>query len=539
MRRSQMVRLRIIAVVAVAISVLATACSPAASPSPSGAAPSGAAPSGAAPSGAAVGGGGNIVIVTPTEPEVIDAATISSFGHQLIVGKNIIQGLVGMDPVTGELVPELALSWTNPEPTKWVFELRQGVTFHDGSPFNAAAAVTSMEHWYKNDIPGIGGSVGSPATFKALDEYTLELTSEEPDLLVPPHMTYMPVSSAKQLTEDPDSLPELPIGTGPYKFVSWEKGSKINLELYPDSWLAAPGMFDTVEWQYRTENSVRAAMIQTGEADITFNLTASECGSVTCASVPSPETWNMRIDSYKSSFLGDVRVRKAIAMGVNFDEFVPELLGSTVDDNLGAPGTPAYNPDIVSEVGYAYDVEAAKALLAEAATDGVDITQPIELKYVTDYYVEYVSIAPVVEQDLKALGLNVSIKPEPIDTALKEIIWDGGTSLLNDMPAERNHIWLREGGVFFDYTDTKNDLLCTGLQSVYCNPEKDKEYQAAALLSGDARNEAFKDVWRSYYDEVAMLPYTAHPILWAFSSRIEAPPIREFDGLIPLWLMTN
>ncbi len=546
-----MLTLRRMAVGAIVIGLIATACSPAASPSPTAAIPSAtaaipsataAAPSEtAAPTAAPVGGGGNLVIATEAEPEDLYPESLFERSLRLAVGQNIFNGLVGIDPKTNEVVPGLALSWTNPEPTKWVFELRQGVTFHDGSKFDAAAAAASLKREYSPDTNQ--GFMGSPATFKAVGDYTLEMDTEAPDPIVPRRMTMIPVSSAKQLAENPDSMTSQPIGTGLYQFVSWQKGSEIDLKLNPNSWQAAPGQFDTIQWQFRAEPSVRAQMIQTGEADITNHLGPDQCrsGAITCVPQASSDMWFLRPDSYNQTFLGDVRVRKAIAMAIDRESMAQSLLGRSTTDNIAPAGGVGYDPNIV---GYKFDLPAAKALLAEAAAAGIDVHQPVSLRYDTADVGEFATMAPVILANLQALGLNISLKPLSDDASSVpgEYEWEHPGDQKTKLPKDRNFMWMIGfGNEIMDGTTWRYVLACEsnsyGYSSMYCNPEVDKELDAAGLLSGDARDAAYKAAWRIAYDDVAVLPLAQGSINWAFSSKITTPPPISIVSAPALWLL--
>jgi peptide/nickel transport system substrate-binding protein len=536
---------------AVLIGLLATACSPAVSPSPSApiasapanpsaTAPASTEPSAAPSAAAAPGGGGNLVIVTSTEPEDISPTAFMQRGALLSVGQNVFQGLTGVDPTTNQVVPALALSWTNPAPTQWVFELRQGVTFHDRSPFDAAAAVISLKRQYDPSVDE--GFMGSPATFKATGQYTLQMDTKDPDPIVPRRMTMIPLSSAKQVTDSPDSIKSQPIGTGLYQFVSWQKGQEIDLKLNPNSYLAAPGQFDTVQWQFRAEPSVRAQMIQTGEADVTNHLDPDQCaGSITCDAAPSSDMWFLRPDSYNQTFLGDVRVRHAIAMAIDRESMAKTLLGTETTDNIAPSGGVGYDANIA---GYKFDLTAAKALLAEAEAAGIKQTKPISLRYDTADVGAFASMAPVIVQSLTDLGIQVDLNPLSDDAASQpgEYEWANPGDQKTKLAKDRNFMWMIGfGNELMDGATWRYVLACEndsfGYASMYCNPAVDKALDAAALLSGDARDAAYKAAWRTAYDDVAVLPLAQGISNWAFSSKITAPPPIPLFQALPLSLM--
>lgn len=481
------------------------------------------------PTAVAVGGGGTLVIVSAAEPETLGINTAVSSNFNLVM-RNVYQTLLARNPSTYELGPQLALSWANPDPLTWTFELRQGVTFSDGSAWNAEAAAAILTKYY--DPEGDQSDfVGAAATFEATGEYSLKMTTESPDPLVASRMAMISVSSAKQLAEAPDGIGENPIGTGPYKVVKWTKGSQIDLELNKDSWMAAPGMYDKVTWLFRKEPSVRSQMIQTGEADVTNNLQADQCSAITCTPQLAPRIWFIRIDQFKQDLLGDTRVRQAIAMAIDragiTDSF---LLDAPVNDNPVPQGSVGFDPNIA---GYKFDMDAAKALLAQAAADGVDTSLPVKVRYFTK---DNPSIAEVIADNLKTLGLTVSIESGEDADRAQIYAWRNGRTLEKDMVQNRGEIWFAgSGNEMLDQSFIDNIYLrCNGDSSVFCDPAIDAKLDAALPLSGAERQAAFVQLWRAAYDQVAFLPISQSTNLWALSDKVSFTT--QQDNIIPLWL---
>ena len=155
----------------------------AAPPPPAPAAPAAAAaPTRPTPKGA-------VTIATGEEPLMLAAHdATASYNSQIM--RNFDEALVNRDPKTQELVPELATKWEQTNPTTWRFTLRQGVKFHDGSPFNAETAAEALNFmWAKENNFRIHGRIGPEFTVKPVSEYVIDVVLESPDPVLPPGCT--------------------------------------------------------------------------------------------------------------------------------------------------------------------------------------------------------------------------------------------------------------------------------------------------------------------------------------------------------------
>ncbi len=278
-------------------------------------------------SGGTGGGGGGtgseVTIALPEEPRSLASwNAYSNDGHPIL--RNITEALVNRDPKTNDLVPELALSWKEVDPTNWQFTLRQNVKFTDGSEFDANSAATSLNYVLdqKNAFP-MRTFLGPEIQASAIDKYTLNVKTAAPDPILPTRLYFVTIPSAKQITDDLGSYETNPIGTGPYKLETWERGQNIVLVTNDEWWgKDAPdsGGKQTITkatYVFRPETEVRAAMVERGEADLAPKLTKEQCdASPKCESTPTVETVILRIDT-KNPVMADIRVRQAISMAFN------------------------------------------------------------------------------------------------------------------------------------------------------------------------------------------------------------------------------
>ena len=280
-----------------------------------------------------------LVIAVAIEPVSLDAwrGFAETGGPGFL---NVVEQLVSRDFATGEIIPVLATSWEQIDDTTIQFQLREGVQFHDGSPFNAEAAATSINYAFDEDnafdiLDFVGGSMSA----EAVDEFTLNVFTADPDPTLLNKMYFVVISSAQQLNDDPDSYSTELIGTGPYRFVDWSRGESITYEANPDWWgndnpdeAGGQISYDTLTFRFLGEEQVRAAAVEAGEVDIAQFVTPDQCAAaddiseIRCESGPSVETIFIRMDT-NSPMFSDVRVRRALQLAIDKELIIDTILG--------------------------------------------------------------------------------------------------------------------------------------------------------------------------------------------------------------------
>jgi len=209
------------------------------------------------------------------------------------------EALLNRDPETNELVGELATSWEQTDDVTWRFKLREGVTFHNGEAFNAEVAAFGINYtWSPENNFQIYQYVGPDMNAKVVDDYTIDVVTEAPDPILPSRLYFSPIPSMKQVQEEPDTLPDNPIGTGPYKFVEWNRGQSILLEANPDGGAtSADDAHGAVTYQgrrvrLREESAVRASMVVTARPIRSLPLSRGQ------RTTPQPLTGRASDDSF-------------------------------------------------------------------------------------------------------------------------------------------------------------------------------------------------------------------------------------------------
>lgn len=296
--------------------------------------------------------------------------------------RNIYDGLVTRTP-DGEVVPELAKSWTNPEPTVYEFVLRDDVYFHNGQKMTADDVVFTFERIMAPDgIDGMPsprlGLLGPLESVEKIDDYQVRFTLSESfpvflQLLV--HTQIIPKDYVEEVGAK--GLAENPVGTGPYKYVSGRLDDQIVLERFDGYYGGSPDLKKSgkepvkkVIFKNMPEPSTRVSALLAGEVhiiqmvpeDLAPRLEADPRVNVMTAE--GTRVYGLEFNTAKEPF-DDVRVRQAINYAVNWDEILTELYQGRAHRLSTAflPSGFGYDPDLEP---YSYNPEKAKELLREA-----------------------------------------------------------------------------------------------------------------------------------------------------------------------------
>jgi peptide/nickel transport system substrate-binding protein len=281
----------------------------------------------------------------------------------------LFNGLVYIQPDYSP-APDLAESWENPDDKTWIFHLKQGVKFHNGQELTAEDVKYTFETMLDEDFGAPLRAFYTPIQeIDVIDDYTVQFTL---DSVYGPFLSYMdmgivPRSVAEEMGED---FGNNPVGTGPFKFVSWQRGDTIELEAFDDHFNGRPNV-DKALLKIVPDNSARAVALESGDLDFiqsplspqdVFRLEDSD--QFTVDRIPAAGYTYINLNT-ADPILSDIRVRKALAHLVPREEIL-----NTIFQGIGAlangpipPGMWAYDPDIQAPD---YDPERAAELLDEA-----------------------------------------------------------------------------------------------------------------------------------------------------------------------------
>jgi peptide/nickel transport system substrate-binding protein len=342
-----------------------------------------------------------------------------------------MEELVRFDP-NGVLVPWLAVSWDFIDDTTWVFNLREGVKFTDGEPFNADVVIYNIDRIRNHPMSQFKVRVAHIASATALDEYTLQLKTDMPFPILPNYLANCAMVSPNYVTEKGDDyIANHPIGTGPYTFVEWVKDDHLTLEVNEDYWGDKPA-YERVIFKPIPVGATRVAALLSGEVDVieappVFDLARIEArddlrverraslrviflvldvGRAMGGEAPENSPG---IEAGEPNPLLDVRVRKAMYHAINMDDIRDYVMQgcSYPWSQPMAEAVFGYNPDVER---LPYDPQLAKQLLTEAGyPDGFKI----RLDCPNNRYINDQAIGEAIVGQLAEVGIEVELNAVP------------------------------------------------------------------------------------------------------------------------------
>jgi ABC-type transport system substrate-binding protein len=351
------------------------------------------------------------IFVQGVDPETLDphlyASTVAANVFQ-----HVLDRLILLTPEL-ELKPMLATFWeVAADQVTWTFHLRQGVQFHDGTPFNAQAV--------KDNFVAVAFAVPPIARtrmfadfmeeVRVVDEYTVQIITKEPfgamlNYMAHPAAAIMSPTARRKLGA---AIARNPVGTGPFTFREWVPGDRLVLERNEEYWGEAP-QIDTLIFKPVKEAASRIMMLEAGEAHLITGVTPHDVArlradpAITVLVTPTIRVMYIGMNHQIWPF-NDVRVRHAINYAVNKEAIISHILlgfGTILTSHL-----PHLMPGHVPVGPFPYDPARARELLREA---GVPVGTTITLWTPHGRYVMDKEMAEAVAGFLEAVGFNVEI----------------------------------------------------------------------------------------------------------------------------------
>lgn len=467
---------------------------------------------------------------------------------------NVMEGLVTRDKDL-KIVPGLAERWETPEPTRWRMHLRQGVRFHDGSPFTADDVVFSAER-VRSEGSQLKSRLPAGAKVVKVDEHTVDflLASPNPTL----HHEWetwlimskswaeangaLAVQKATAQSLNPFALKAN--GTGPFILVSHEPGVKTVLRPNPSWWSTPQHNLTEVVIQTVHADATRVAALLTGDVDMADPVPVQDLervrASPRAAVLAGPElrTIFLALDSFRDELLyasvkgrnpfKDARVRKAVYQAIDV-----EAIKAKVMRGMAQPSALMIAPSLFARSGeftrHPYDPAAARRLMQEAGyPDGFQLT----LDCPTDRYVNDDEICQALAVMLSRIGIKLTVNALPKARFFEKVgptrKYDTSFTLLGWNP-----------NAFDSWSVIANTATCRDADGKggtfnfggYCNPRVD-ELAGRILVEPDTvqRDAMIAEAFRLVHEEVGMIPLHQQALAWGVAKSFEVA--QRADGHI-------
>jgi len=467
-----------------------------------------------------------LIVAVQADATMLDPHTGTDIPAANVYHGKIYEGLVKQDE-NMEIQPALASEWEMIDDLTWEFKLRENVTFHDGTPFNAEAVKKNFERIASEEIASPRATLYEMIEeIEIIDDHTVRFITEYPFAPLLANLAHYAggIVSPTAAEEHGEGLGLNPVGTGKFQFEEWTPGSEIKLSVYEDYWGDKPS-YGTVVFKIVPEDSTRVAMVETGEAHLAEPVPVTEIDRI-----ENSDTMKLnRSEGLGTDYIGfnlnkepfnDPKVRQAINYAVDTEQIIEGVynnVGIKAEGPMG-PGVWGYSENVK---GYEYNIEKAKELLKEAGyEDGFKTT------IWTNDDKARMDTAEVVQSQLKGIGIDVEIHLEEWGSFLEatangehDMFILGWSNMTGD--ADYNQY-------FLFHTDAQGN---TGNRSFYSNEKVDELIDLGRQETDpDKRLEIYEEAQEIQVEEAAsiFLRYTEYLVavnndvegFWLHPSRI-------------------
>ncbi|WP_430790356.1 ABC transporter substrate-binding protein [Virgibacillus flavescens] len=451
-----------------------------------------------------------------------DAAGLSPIDTNDSVSSNvtyqIYETLFTMDPETLDTVPLLAESYETPDKNTWVIKLKEGVKFHDGTPFNAEAVKYTFEQLKDPERAAPRASLVEPiSSIEVKDEYTVVLKTEEPYGPMLAALSHTNAAIVSPTADKDGDINKEPVGTGPFVFEEWVEGDHITLTRNEDYW-QEPAALEKVTYKVVPETSTAISMLETGEVQFIDALPSDQLPRI--ESIDGVEV--QKSEGTRVSYLGfnmdkapfnELEFRQAVAYGVDQEAYVEQLNGLGIyNESIIGPKVFGYNEE-AKDAGYAFDKDKAAQMIEENGYSGQKVTLLVANRD------NYMKMAEIVQAQLTEIGLEVEIETMEWATFLEtsskgnyEMTFLGWSNSTAD-------------GSELLYPNLHSDNIGSSNRSMYNNAEFDK-------LVDESRTTVDQEVRKEKLHEANILAIKDAPWIVMEHGTVTAAYDKSVEGLV-------
>lgn len=352
----------------------------------------------------------SMVISLSLEPNTLDPTSGAAASIGEVVHYNIFENLVRIEE-SGMLSAQLAHAWSQDTTgLRYTFQLRKDVVFHDGAQLDAEAVRFSLERG--------GAAQSTNKAKKALFDNIARIETPDPWTVVV-HLHHADASTLFRLGEStavilhPASAAQaasVPVGTGPYRFVQWQKGWGITLTKFPNHRHAAKMPLGQVTFRFLPDPEAQVEAVHSGEIDLLFNIATNHATRFRSdpryqVLIGESSGKGMLAINHRRPPLGDVRVRQAITHAIDREAFIKTALNG-LGRAIGSHFSPTDAGYVHLTSVYPFDPQRARALLKTA---GVKLPLQLTLTLPPTPYAR--SGGPVLAEALAKVGIQVRLQP--------------------------------------------------------------------------------------------------------------------------------
>jgi peptide/nickel transport system substrate-binding protein len=422
--------------------------------------------------------------------------------------RHMYEPLVKFERDLTTISPCLAVAWERLDDLTVQFQLREGVTFHNGEPFNAEAAAYSVMRPLSDETPGDARSTYTIISgVDIIDDMTVNVKTSKPDPALLARMTgfHMTMVEPKWASQGPEVVAREAVGTGPYKLVSWAPNEDLVVEANEEYWGGAPSI-KRVRMTTIVEQATRVAALRAGDVHVAKDMPPEEIDlinettrsrAVRAVSNRVPFYWfAMDLEPYNNPL-----VRQAVNYAANVDGVIEAIVLGNANRVATVLGPWIFGVDPTLEP-YPHDPERAKELLVEAGyPDGIDI----EIHHIQGRYPKDREVAEAMAQEMAKADIRCTPR-----------LWESAAfTAAQDAKETTGLIFASWGNWIFDADNTLVPLFgCEAYEQFgqdyrrpyICNAELEEVLQAARVeLDVQTRLDLYAQAQRIMYDDGAAL----------------------------------
>ncbi|MDQ7095624.1 ABC transporter substrate-binding protein [Desulfosporosinus sp. PR] len=462
-----------------------------------------------------------LVYAQGAEPRGLDPALVDD-GESAKVMSNIYEGLLKYDKDSTKVEPSLAKSWdVTTDGLTYTFHLQEGVKFQDGTDFDADAVKFNIDRQLPPKVTADMGYAsfvfGSVKDVQVVDKNTVKINLKAPSTPFLNNLAMVmaaPMVSPKALQANNNNVDQAPVGTGPYKFVKWDKDQDIVL-VRNDQYWGTKALTKNVIFKFIKDNSARVVALNNGEADIIDGIDATVVKQITDAGnkifqAPGMNVNYMAYNTSRKPF-NDAKLRTAISQAINVPEMVKSLYqGYSEPATSILPTFMAGYDKSVSQV--AYDPTAAAAALKAAGLTSVHMityTNPRPYNPATGQ-----ALAEAIQGYLSKVG--VTVKLDSFDwTTYKDKVKAGDYDIAF-------YGWTGDNGDPDNFMNLLADKDPTMNIALYNNPQfNDLIAKGLVTPAGDARNAIYTQLEKIAAADAVWLPISHAQTLCAYRPNVQ------------------